>query len=138
MGGDVQTTAAHVAQWGTNMKHAIRAVALLATVLAAGCASNANEIKAAYVSPMTYESYSCEQLVDENRRIQQRISSTSGDVDKRASGDKTKMGVGLILFWPTLFFLKGDGAEAQELARLKGEHEALENEYGRKDCANAA
>jgi hypothetical protein len=36
------------------------------------------------------------------------------------------MALGLILFWPSLFFLDGDGPEAQEYARLKGEYEALE------------
>jgi len=55
-------------------------------------------------------------------------------VDKKASGDKVKMGVGLVLFWPALFFLKGDGPETQELARLKGEHDALEQAYLKKSC----
>ena len=36
------------------------------------------------------------------------------------------MGVGLLLFWPALFALEGgDGPEAAEYARLKGEYEAL-------------
>lgn len=35
------------------------------------------------------------------------------------------MGVGLVLFWPALFFLAGDD-QKEELARLKGEYEALE------------
>jgi hypothetical protein len=37
------------------------------------------------------------------------------------------MGVGLVLFWPTLFFLEGgDGADAAEYKRLRGEYEALQ------------
>jgi len=104
--------------------------------LLAGCASNSKEIKAMYVSPMTYDGYNCQQMREENQRIQGRLSEVAGTVDKRASGDKTKMGVGLILFWPTLFFLKGDGIEAQELSRLKGEHEALEQAYIKKSCAS--
>lgn len=105
-----------------------------AVVALAGCASSSKDIRSAYISPMTYESYSCQQLIQENQRLQQRISSVGGEVDRKASGDKMKMGVGLVLFWPTLFFLKGDGAEAQEYARLKGEHEAIENSYTRKNC----
>ena len=36
------------------------------------------------------------------------------------------MAVGLLLFWPALFFLEGgDGPEAAEYARLKGQYEAL-------------
>ena len=45
------------------------------------------------------------------------------------------MGVGLILFWPALFFLEGgDGPEAQEYARLKGEREAIERSSIKKKC----
>ena len=108
------------------------------TVLVAGCASNSTEIKSTYVSPITYGGYSCQQIREENERIQSRLSEVSGAVDKRASGDKTKMGVGLILFWPTLLFLKGDGAEAQELGRLKGEHEALEQAFIKGNCSSAS
>ena len=112
------------------------ALGIAVCLVASGCASSSREIAPAYVSPMQYEGYSCEQLVSENSRIQSRISAAAGNVDDRASGDRVKMGVGLVLFWPTLFFLKGDGAEAQELARLRGEHEAIENVYIRKGCAN--
>ncbi len=85
---------------------------------------------------MTYENFTCSQLKEENQRIQSRINEVSGNVDQRASGDKAKMGVGLVLFWPTLFFLKGDGPEAQELARLKGEHDALEQSHIKKNCSS--
>ena len=45
------------------------------------------------------------------------------------------MGVGLILFWPTLFFLEGgDGPEAAEYARMKGEIDALETISIQKNC----
>ena len=103
-------------------------------LLSVGCASNSKEIGATYVSPMTYQNYSCEQLVTENIRLQNRLSQVAGNVDKKAHGDKVKMGVGLVLFWPTLFFLKGDGVEAQEYARLKGEHEAFDAAYIQKNC----
>ena len=113
-----------------------RAILVLAIAgLVAGCASNSKDIRAAYVSPITYDAYSCEQQLQEANRLQAQITSVAGDVDKRASGDKVKMGVGLVLFWPTLFFLKGDGPQAQEYAHLKGSYEALEGAYIRKNCA---
>lgn len=113
-------------------------VALALIVAASGCASSSGEIQSAYVSPMAYDGYSCQQILQENTQLQSRITSTAGAVDKKAHGDKVKMGVGLVLFWPTLFFLKGDGTEAQEYARLKGQHEALEAAYTQKNCRNAA
>ena len=47
-------------------------------------------------------------------------------LNKKATGDKWQMGIGLLLFWPVLFALEGgDGPEAQEYARLRGQYEAL-------------
>lgn len=111
-------------------------LAVAVALLVGGCASGSDDIRAAYVSPMTYQNYSCQQLVAENQRLQRELSSVAGAVDKKAHGDKVKMGVGLVLFWPTLFFLKGDGVEAQEYARLKGEHEAFDQAYVQKNCAS--
>jgi hypothetical protein len=48
------------------------------------------------------------------------------------------MGVGLLLFWPTLFFLEGgDDVRAGEYARLKGEKIALEDASTMKKCDTA-
>jgi hypothetical protein len=45
------------------------------------------------------------------------------------------MAVGLVLFWPALFFLEGgDGPEAAEYACLKGEVDALEQVAIQKKC----
>lgn len=43
------------------------------------------------------------------------------------------MGVGLILFWPALFFLANKDQRV-ELATLKGQYEALEEAAVRKNC----
>lgn len=107
-----------------------------AMMVIAGCASNSREIAPVYVSPMQFAGYSCDQLVAENQRIQSRIGQAAGNVDERASSDRVRMGVGLVLFWPALFFVRGDGPEAQEYARLQGEHQALEQAYIQKDCAS--
>ena len=44
------------------------------------------------------------------------------------------MGVGLVLFWPSLFLIKGDGTTAAEVARLKGEMDAIEQTRVKKRC----
>jgi len=44
------------------------------------------------------------------------------------------MGVGLVLFWPSLFFIKGDGTTAAEVGRLKGEMEAIEQASVKRNC----
>jgi hypothetical protein len=56
-------------------------------------------------------------------------------LDKKASNDAAQMGAGLILFWPALFFLEGgDGPEAAEYSRLKGEFEALRTVSVQRRC----
>ena len=44
------------------------------------------------------------------------------------------MGVAAVVFWPALFFVKGDGEQAAEYARLKGEHEAINHAAIMKGC----
>jgi len=44
------------------------------------------------------------------------------------------VGVSLILFWPALFFIKGNGATEAEVGRLKGEMEAEERAAVQKSC----
>ena len=110
----------------------------IATLLIAGilsaCASNPDNITAAYVSPGQYNSYSCAQLREEASRVSVRAAQITGAQNSKATGDAVAMGAGLILFWPALFFIKGDGTTAAEVARLKGEMEAVETASIQKKC----
>lgn len=104
-------------------------------LLAAGCATQPDKIAAVYVSPIQYQSYSCSQVQAEMERVTRRVGVLQGSLKKEADADAVQMGVGLLLFWPTLFFLEGgDGPEAQEFAQLKGEKEALEKVAIQKEC----
>ena len=112
-----------------------RLCTLLATgAVLAGCATNPENISAAYVSPMQYQNYTCPQLGEEAMRVSARAAQAAGAQSSQASGDAMKMGVGLVLFWPTLFFLKGDGTNAAELGRLKGEMDAIEQASVKRKC----
>jgi len=109
----------------------------LACSLALGvsaCAKNPGDIAAAYVSPLGYESYSCEQLAAEAQRVSSRAAQVMGVQQDKAQGDAVAVGVGLILFWPALFFVKGNGATEGEIARLKGEMDAIEQVSIHKEC----
>jgi hypothetical protein len=110
-------------------------VSLLAIGAAmAGCAKPADQISAAYVTPLQYDAYTCEQLAAEASRISSRASETMGVQQKKATGDAVAMGVGLVLFWPALFFIKGNGSTETEIARMKGEMEAIEQISIQKQC----
>jgi hypothetical protein len=100
----------------------------------AGCAKDANQVGATYISPITYESYSCAQLGEEAQRVSSRAAQSSGVQDQKATNDKVAMGVGLIVFWPALLFTTGNDENTAELARLKGQMDAIEEISIKKKC----
>lgn len=109
------------------------ALAFSASMIA-GCASKSEKIEAAYVSTVSYEQYSCEQLALEAQRVSQRAAIVSGAQDEQAKKDAVAVGVSLVLFWPAVFFVKGDSTKAAELSRLKGEMNAIEQVSTQKNC----
>ena len=114
----------------------LAATALLTVAaLAAGCATNPDKISAQSVSHYQYRDYDCEDIALELERVGQRVGEIYAQLKRDADNDAWQMGVGLVLFWPALLALEGgDGPNAQEYARLKGEYEALQKEAIRKKC----
>ncbi len=106
--------------------------------LLGGCATTSDKIATAYVSPLIYKDYNCDQITAELARVSRRAGEIAGTIDKNAKGDKVATGISLILFWPAAFAIDGDGPEVQEYSRLKGEREALEKASIQKNCAKAA
>lgn len=110
-------------------------VCVLAVSAALGaCAKEANQVGATYVSPVTYESYSCAQLGEEAQRVSSRAAQASGVQDQKSTNDAVAMGVGLIIFWPAMLMTKGNDENTAELARLKGQMDAIEQVSIRKKC----
>jgi len=104
-----------------------------AAVMLMACSTSPDKISASYVSPIVYQSYSCDQLVMEMARIQRKVNEVTGAQQKESTKDKWAMGVGLVVFWPALFFLIGDDKK-EELKQLKGEYEAVEQAMIQKNC----
>ncbi|QBQ53073.1 metal ABC transporter ATP-binding protein [Nitrosococcus wardiae] len=104
-------------------------------VMIVGCASSPDKIQTSYVSPMQYKNYDCDQIAGELGRISHRANELHGNLKKTADNDKAQMALGMVVFWPALFFLEGgDGPEAAEYGRLKGERDALEKAAIQKKC----
>ncbi|RUW60715.1 hypothetical protein [Mesorhizobium sp. M7A.F.Ca.US.008.03.1.1] len=108
--------------------------ALGAALLLCGCATPPEKIQASYVSPILYQNLTCEQLALEATNISRRASEAAGIQNKKAGQDAAVVAVGVIIFWPALFFASGDGASAAEVARLKGEMQAIEDASTVKGC----
>lgn len=100
----------------------------------AACASSPDNISSSYVSPLVYADYDCDQTREEMIRLQTRVAEVTGQQRKASRNDKIATGVGLVIFWPALFFLMSDSDKKDELARLKGEYEALQKAGISKKC----
>jgi hypothetical protein len=110
-------------------------IALLAIyVSAVGCAKRSEDVAAAYVSPLQYESFSCSQLAAEASRISQRAAELSGVQDSKRTKDKWATAAAVVVFWPAAFLVSGDDAQTAELARLKGEFTAIQQISIKKNC----
>ena len=112
-------------------------LALLGTTLTAGCADKSEKIAAIYVSPLKYNSNTCQQLKQEYARVVLRSAKVNKKQDEIAKNDETATAIGLILVWPALFFIEGDD-EKEEVGRLKGELDAIEQSAIQKDCTTLA
>jgi len=119
------------------MKNKSVALILIAALLSSGCATAPHKISASYVSPLQYYGLSCEQIQQEMMRVSAKVGEVSGVQKGEATKDAWAMGVGLILFWPALFFLMGSDKK-EELARLKGEYVALEQAAIHNNCGFVA
>lgn len=110
--------------------------ALACAFLIQACAKSSDSVTGSYVSPLQYGSYDCDQLSAEAGRLSARVAEASGNQDDAATRDAVATGVGLVLFWPALFFLAA-GDNESELARLKGEFDAVERAAIEKKCSLA-
>jgi len=120
---------------GTAMKIETLLIAALSLLILGACATSPSKIQPAYVSPLKYRDYNCDQVADEMDYVAKRTNRLHEQLEKDAKGDKWQMGVGMLLFLPTLFALEGgDGPEATEYAQLLGEFEALRTVSVEKKC----
>src|SRR6267154_3131716 len=99
-----------------------------------GCASSSADITPAYVSPVVYQSYTCQQLALEAQAISTRAATLSGAQDKQRTNDGLATAAAVVIFWPAAFFVGGDKQTAAELAQMKGQMVAIEQEANMKRC----
>ena len=107
----------------------------IAGLALSGCATASKNVATSYVSPLQYQAYDCEQLGAEAARIQSRVTALGGRLDEAAQNDAALTGIGLVLFWPALFFLGGTKDQEAEYSRLKGEYDAVQEAAVGKKCS---
>ena len=108
--------------------------ALLSTLCLAGCASSSADITPAYVSPVMYQSYNCQQLAMEAQGVSARAAALSGSQDSQRTKDQVATAAAVVIFWPAAFLVGGDKQTAAELAQMKGQMTAIEQASIAKKC----
>ena len=105
-------------------------LAALAAILA-GCAKAPESISASYVSEVGYLNWTCEQLAMETTRMSSAYAVAAQQQEKARTNDV----VGVILIGLPVSSMSGDNI-APEIARLKGEQEAIRKAMMTKQCTN--
>ncbi len=108
------------------------AAACVAAMLVAGCATSPENIQAQYVSHVPYMEWECSQLAAESIRTQQALATASVKQNETRSNDTA----GVIFLGLPVSAMSG-GNVAPEIARYKGEIEAINKAMTLKNCGTA-
>ncbi len=118
------------------MKKKIFITAILIPIfLLIGCTKSGDRISATYIDPIQYHNYDCEHLQGALIRVSQKVGELIGQLNKASRNDKWLTAAGVIILGPMLFALGGDDEKEAQLARLKGEYDALQVIAAEKKCS---
>jgi hypothetical protein len=110
----------------------------LPLALLGGCVTRSADVPAAPADASQYAAWSCDALHDEIDRVRQHAALVAYDVDARAGNNIVALGLGVTVFWPALLAMRPDGMDAQALALLKGQDEALRAALASRNCPPAS
>jgi hypothetical protein len=102
---------------------------LIATLLLSACAQKPEAIQPSYVSPVTYDAWTCPQLAQESARIESALSQASTQQNTARSHDVA----GVLLLGVPAGSMSGESI-APEIARLKGTKGAIQQSMTLKNC----
>lgn len=108
-------------------------LALTAVATLAACAPDPSTVAATYVSPVAYGGLTCSQLNAEAARLSARLAEVTGKQEAAAVSDAVDAVVSAFIFWPALLWI-GSKDQSPELARLRGEAEALQSAATARGC----
>ena len=120
------------------MPHAPRRLAcLLPLALLAACATRSDDVLPQATDPAAFAGWSCDALYDEADRVRQRAAQVAYAVDERSGNNIVMLGLGVTVFWPALLAMRPNGLDAQALAKLRGQDEALRAAQVQRACPPA-
>lgn len=110
------------------------AVATIALMLLPACASRPENVVASHVSTSRYADRTCKSLARELDEVQDALRAQSAKLNDKATQDAVVTGIGVVLFWPVLFALGNNAGLEGDVARLKGEEQAIRKQMRDADC----
>ncbi len=112
--------------------HVKAGLLMVALGLLGACAQAPEDIAPAYVSQSRFKAWTCEQLVQEQGQLASALTTSSAQQQQARDSDIA----GIILLGIPVGSLSGGNVSAQ-IARLKGERDAVERALSLNDCAGA-
>jgi hypothetical protein len=112
------------------------AIGMSAVLLAAsfgGCAKKATEVQAAYVPKSKYIDKDCRLLEKDMENVSYKLVDLTKSQDSAHNRDVAMVVVGTVLFWPAYFVMLA-GDKEEELAKLKGEYQAIDEALVYNHC----
>lgn len=106
-----------------------KTLAVAIALAVSACAKKPDSIAPAYVSPVAYDQWTCVQLGQEDARLRAAYATAAKQQDNARTGDI----VGVVLIGLPVSSMSGDNI-APQIARLKGEQEAVRRQLIRKNC----
>lgn len=104
----------------------MRTTTLIALSLTlSACATSPGKIQPSHISTVRYDTMSCEQITGHLDEVNDTLAQIERRIEKRRTSDKIMVGVGALVAWPALFFIKGDGDVKKQYADALGERNAL-------------
>jgi hypothetical protein len=98
------------------------------------CATRSADVAPLPSDPARYAAWTCDAIYDEADRVRQRAARVAYAVDERSGNNIVALSVGVTVFWPALLAMRPNGVDAQALAELRGQDEALRIAQSRQAC----
>jgi hypothetical protein len=111
--------------------------AVLPLCLVAACATRSADVQPLPTDPTAFGALSCDALYDEVDRVRQRAAQVAYTVDERAGNNIIALGLGVTVFWPALLAMRPTGPDADFLALLRGQDDALRVALTQRGCPPA-
>ncbi len=111
------------------MKKLMVVIALMAGSVLVGCAKKADNIEPAAISTAKYDGWNCSKLSREKSFVDEALVRVSTSQDKAAGNDALMV---FLIGVPT-----SGGGVPGEVARLKGEQEAIRRSMVERNCSSS-